>query len=208
MTLLTAATVIAWLFGLLAVIRLIRDPSLLAKARSLCDLLTCIALGCLFGMLLFLFTCFQAFSKETLIAQVKTERLSGDEFELTYIPADKGPSGALRARLQGDQWSIGGGIVKWHPWLTSLGFESYHKPMRLSGQFSDLNKQRSHLPSVYSLDEPWADWLWQAFYWSDRYLPFVEAVYGSAAYAYVEPGSFQEVYITPSGYLIKRSDSF
>lgn len=207
MTLLTAATVILWLFGVLALIRLIRKPGIFQKIRNLFDLLTCVALGCVFGMLLFLFTCFQAFSKETRVAEVRTERLSADEFELIYMPADKTPADALRVRLQGDQWSIAGGVIKWHPWLSVFGFENYHKPMRLSGQFSDLYKQRSHLPSVYALEEPWADWLWQVFYWSDHYLPFVEAVYGSAAYAYAEPGTTQEIYVTPSGYLIKRGDS-
>ena len=207
MTLLTAATVIAWIFGFLALIRLIRKPGIIAKARNLLDLATCIALGLLFGMLLFLFTCFQAFSKETLVARVTTEKTAADAFELVYTPADKGPADALRVPLQGDQWSIAGGVIKWHPWLSIFGFENYHKPMRLSGQFSDLRKQRSHLPSVYPLEEPWADWLWQVFYWSDKYLPFVEAVYGSAAYAYVEPGVTQEVYVTPSGYLIKRGKS-
>ena len=106
-------------------------------------------------------------------------------------------------RLRGDQWTISGGIVKWHPWLTALGLRSYHKPSRVSGQFSELQRQRHNWPTVEAL-EPDTDRFWEVLYWADPYLPFVEAAYGSSAYVYVEPQWVQEVYVTPSGYLIKR----
>jgi hypothetical protein len=75
--------------------------------------------------------------------------------------------------------------------------------MRLAGQFSRLDEQRLHLPTVFPL-EPRADRLWEALYWTGSYLPFIDAVYGSSAYVYVEPGMVYDVYVTPSGYLIKR----
>jgi hypothetical protein len=165
------------------------------------------------GSILIILRLFHAFAGETLVATVTTRRLSPEEFELTYtIPAAqlppgvaaKPPSSATQlVRLRGDQWAISGGIVKWHPILAAFGLKSYHKPMRLNGQFSDLRRQRSHLPTICAL-EPAVDWFWQGLYWSDQRLPFVEAVYGSSAYVYVEPQSVQEVYVTPSGYMIKR----
>ena len=89
------------------------------------------------------------------------------------------------------------------PLLTALGWKSYHRPMRLSGQFSSAAQQRSHLPTVSVLEPAVIDRLWEGAYWADAYLPFVEAVYGSSAYVYVQPGLVQEIYVTPSGYLIK-----
>ena len=105
--------------------------------------------------------------------------------------------------MRGNQWSISGGIVKWHPWLTAMGLKSYQRPLRLSGQFADLERQRTNFPTVHPLASQ-TDWVWEWLYRLDPYLPFVEAVYGSAAYAYVEPGVIQEVFVTPSGYVIKR----
>ncbi|MBI4598102.1 MAG: hypothetical protein HY737_06880 [Candidatus Omnitrophica bacterium] len=145
----------------------------------------------------------QAFSSETLVGTVTTQPLSAEAFDLTYVPAAS-PLQRHTARLHGDQWVISGGIVKWHPWLTALGVPSYHRPRLISGQFSDPATQRARFPTVYELT-PNADWVWELLYWIKPLLPFIEAVYGSSAYVYVEPGITQSVYVTPSGYLINRS---
>ena len=165
----------------------------------------CGGMGALLGALVILLQAFQAFSGETLVAHVTTRRLSPVAFELTYLPAGGQGEAIERIRLEGDQWVVSGGILKWHPWLTVLGLQSYHKPMRLSGQFSDLKRQRAQAPMVYPL-RPERDWLWERLYWASAHLPFIEAVYGSSAYAYVEPSTIQEIYVTVSGYLIKRAN--
>lgn len=195
------ATAAVWLLSLGLVLDGIRRPGLVRTPRRLLAAAASACAGILLGSVLILLAFFHAFSGETLVARVTTRRLSPAEFELTYRSAE---AEALPRsfRLQGDQWAISGGIVKWHPWLTALGLKSYQKPMRLSGQFSNLEQQRAHLPTVYPL-EPTIDRFWEALYWADPYLPFVEAVYGSSASVYVEPGVVQEVYVTPSGYLIK-----
>jgi len=198
---LALATTAVWLLALGLVVGSLRRPGLVRSLKRLVAAAAFACLGTLLGSLLILLQLFHAFSGQTLVATVTARRLSPMEFELTYTPV---ASAARSLRLQGDQWSISGGIVKWHPWLTALGLSHYHKPMRLSGQFSNIKRQRTSLPTVYPL-EPTADRFWEALYWADPYLPFVEAVYGSAAYVYVEPGVVQEIYVTPSGYLIKRA---
>jgi len=202
---LVAATLVVWLLCLAALFQVWRARGLVRRLKALLSAALWGMLGTLLASLVLVLTAFQAFSDETLVGRVTTRRLAAHEFELTYTPAtslgrDPLP---LRVSLRGDQWSISGGIIKWHPWLTALGLNSYHKPLRLSGQFADLAQQRAAPPTVEPLD-PSIDRLWEALYWADPLLPFVEAVYGSAAYAYVEPNATQEVYVTPSGYMIKR----
>ncbi len=201
---LVVATVVVWVLVLCEVVSAIRRPGPVRTLKRLLAAAVFAALGTLLGSLLILLQCFHAFAGETLIARVTTTRRSPTAFELRYTPAG-GPEALARTlELEGNQWAISGGIVKWHPWLTAMGVKSYHKPMRLGGQFSSLSQQRERPPTVYPL-EPEADRFWEALYWADPYLPFVEAVYGSSAYAYVEPGVVQEIYVTPSGYLIKRA---
>lgn len=206
MTALLIATCLAWLLGFWCWIGLIRSRGLVSTLRHLIAAVIVTLFSLLLSTVLATLHLFHAFAGETLVAQVTARRIAPLEFELTYTPADSRWSAPIQARLEGDQWAVSGGIVKWHPWLTMLGLKSYHKPLRLTGQFSDAAQQRTHLPTLEVL-APEGDRFWEALYRAGPYLPFVEAVYGSAAYVYAEPGVVQEVYVTPSGYLIKRSPS-
>ncbi len=203
MRFLALSTIIAWLLAAWWGVGALRGPGVASRLRRLLLALGCAGLGALLAMGLVFVRVAVAFSGETLVARVTTRRLSPQEFELTYIPASGGETAVKTLRLRGDQWAISGGVVKWHPWLTALGLPSYHKPIRLSGQFADVAQQRAQAPTVYAL-EPGVDRVWEWLYRLDPYLPFVEAVYGSSAYAYAEPRATQDVYVTPSGYLIKR----
>ena len=175
------------------------------KLRRLLAALVFTSLGVLLGALLIILQLFAAFMDETLVARVTTRRLSAEQFELTYTPANLPQAAQVVVQLEGDQWAVSGGVVKWRPWLTALGLKSYHRPMRLNGQFSRVEAQRLHLPTIYAF-EPSIDRFWEALYWAAPHLPFIEAVYGSSAYVYVEPGLVQEIYVTPSGYLIQHKN--
>ena len=203
MTIFIVVTGLAWLIACGWWIGVVRVQGVVKKFQYLIQAVVFTLLSLLLSTILIVLHAFQAFSGETLVAQVTAKRLAAQEFELTYLPIGKPGSAAIHATLEGDQWMISGGLVKWHPWLTMFGMKSYHKPLRLSGQFSDAAMQRDHLPTLALLTSA-SDHFWEALYWADPYLPFVEAVYGTAAYAYVEPGVIQEVYVTPSGYMIKR----
>lgn len=172
------------------------------RLRRLLGACVCIAIGVALVSVGAVMHLFQVFSDETFVAEVSTRRLSPQVFELSYTPT-KIPVGTITVRMRGDQWAISGGIVKWHPWLAALGLKSYHKPIWVSGQFSKLEQQRSHLPTVYALT-PEIDQFWETLYRADPYLPFIEAVYGSSAYAYADPGVTYDVYVTASGYMIRR----
>lgn len=198
------AVCLAWLFALWGWIRVIRTHGLVNRFRYLFEAVIVTVISLVLSTIVVVLYAFQAFAGETLVARVSARQLAPMEFELTYQPAGSQASAGVTAQLEGDQWMVSGGIVKWHPWLTMLGLKSYHKPLRLTGQFSRADLQRSHLPTL-TLLAPEIDRFWEALYGADPYLPFVEAVYGSAAYAYVEPGVVQEIYVTPSGYLIKRA---
>ena len=195
---------VVWGLCLLCLWSAFRSRGLLPWLRRMVAAVAFGALGTVLGTLLFVLQAFDAFSQETLIARVTTRWSAPKEFELAYTPvASRSAAPAVRVRLEGDQWGISGGIIKWHPWLTALGLPSYQKPLRLAGQFSNLHQARVRLPSLYPL-APTADQWWETFYRLNPYLPFIDAVYEASAYVYVEPSVAQEIYVTPSGYLIKR----
>jgi len=195
------ATVVVWMISLGLLAGAVRGPGVVRRIRRLIAAAVWAALGMLLGGLLILVHAFHAFTGDTLIAQVTVQPLASGEVALTYRPVLGGPPQTVRIR--GDQWTVSGGIIKWHPWLTAAGLTSYHKPMRISGQFSSLERQRTQPPAVYAL-EPGTDAVWECAYRLSRYLPVIDAVYGSSAYAYINPRDTYDVYVTPSGYVIKR----
>ncbi len=201
---LVVGAVLAWAFAALAIAAGIRGPGLVRRLQALVVGLALVCLALLLTGGVVLLRAFESFAGETLVAKVRCHRTGPEAFELTYLPADAPPSSVRTISLRGDQWAIAGGIVKWHRWLTAAGVPTYHRVLRLSGQFSDVARERQHPPTVEAL-APETDLVWELLYKADPYLPFVEAVYGSAAFVYAEPGRVQEVYVTPSGYMIKRA---
>ena len=198
---LAAASIMVWLISFGFIVGAVRGPGIVRRMKRLFAAAVWSMFGVLLGGLLILMHAFHAFTGETLVAQVTIQSLAPGETALTYRPAPGGPPQTVRIR--GDQWAVSGGIIKWHPWLTVAGLTSYHKPMRISGQFSSLERQRTQPPTVYAL-EPGTDAVWECAYRLSRYLPVIDAVYGSSAYAYINPGDTYDVYVTPSGYVINR----
>lgn len=200
----TAVGAVLLLVGGLLVRSAARRRGVLAKLYGMVVAALLLALGAAGLGLGLALHAFEAFAGSRVIAQVRCQWVGPKEFELWYAPVVDGrPESARTYRLKGDQWAISGGVVKWHPWLTALGVPSYHRPSRLSGRYADLAQELAHPASAVELSgEP--DRLWWWLYQLDPWLPFVDAVYGSAAYTYVNPAMLFEIAVTPSGYLIDR----
>ena len=191
--------------GLLAVLSAVKRRGPLAQVRGALAGLLLTAVGALALGLRLALRGFEAFSRETLVAEAVCTRVSSAEFELHYSAAIDGALlPAETFRLLGDQWALSGGIVLWHPWLTIAGAPSYHKPTRLGGRFASAEQERAQPPSVVELnggDDP----LWAWFYRLDPWLPFVDAAYGSAAFVPVDPSRRFQVFVSRTGYVIKSS---
>ena len=193
--------------GALLVLGLIRVRGVWPKLRRLLVGLILVGLGALASGLGLALRAFEMFSASTVVGEVRCRWLGPKEFELTWMAFhDHVPEPPQTFDLRGDQWSISGGIVKWHPWLTVLGLPSYQKLERLSGRYGRLADELRQPPTAVELDGG-LDFLWWWLYRWDPMLPFLEAVYGSAAFVPVETGVVYEVAVSPSGYLIRRDQS-
>ena len=104
--------------------------------------------------------------------------------------------------MSGDQWSIGGDILKWKPCVTWLGLKSLHKLTRLNSRYLQAEAEVHEPRTAYDLNGGTSS-LWKWLYLHGLQLPFVDAVYGNAAYVPVQPGKEWAVYVTLSGYLIR-----
>ena len=129
------------------------------------------------GIALFLsLRSFSVFNREDLVAVVQCEPAppgSTHSFLLEVTQMANGVPGKRESfPMAGDQWSIGGDILKWKPWLTFLGAKSCHKLTRLSSRYEQAKDEMERPHVVYDLNGgstfPWS-WLYR---WGVS-LPFV-----------------------------------
>ena len=108
--------------------------------------------------------------------------------------------------LRGDEWQIDARVLKWHGAAVLIGFDMLYRPDRLSGRYWDLSKERTGPRTVYSLSEdPGLD-LWIIAKRYARWMPWVDAVYGSATYMPMVDGAHYSVSVSSSGLLARPAN--
>jgi len=109
--------------------------------------------------------------------------------------------------LRGDEWQIDARVLKWHGTAVLIGFDTLYRLDRLSGRYWDLSKEKTGPRTVYSLsEEPGLD-LWMIAKRYARWIPWVDAVYGSATYMPMVDGAHYTVSVTTSGLLARPANN-
>lgn len=203
MTLQTLSLIFAVLGALLLVIglrRLIR-ARLVSGAGSLLSsavLMGIAALGFVIGTNLHTYA---RLTYEAPVAELVFERLAPQRFRATIVRIPAGDRQVFL--LNGDEWQLDARVLKWRGWANVLGLDAQYRLERLSGRYRDIEQERAAPRSVYELsDNPGID-LWAFAQQYPRWLPFVDAVYGSATYLPMVDGGRFRVSLTQSG-LIAR----
>lgn len=146
---------------------------------------------------------YQILIQEQPVATVRFEAL-GPQYYRVYLLPDAGDSEVLE--LRGDQWQIDARVLKWTGVANLLGMKTAYRLERLSGRYRDIQQERSGVRTVYRLDNDKGIDLWSLVQKSERKLPWLDAVYGSAAYMpMVDKGQYR-VTISNSG-LVVRADN-
>jgi hypothetical protein len=199
-----AITILIALFGLLLLIlsvqRLYRARFLAAGGSALMGLLLLAIAAVLFVISLNLHT-YARLTHEEPIAEIVFESRGPQQFRATLA---QDPSGEMQLfMLAGDEWQLDARVLKWRGWANLLGFDAQYRLERIGGRYRDIEQERNATRTVYPLSEnPGLD-LWMLSTQYPRWLPFVDAVYGSATYMPMADGARFEISITQSG-LIAR----
>lgn len=197
------AAVIA-IFGLLLVAlacqRLVRARFLAAGGSALGGLLLLAIAAVIFIVSLNLHT-YARLTYEQPVAEIVFEQRAPQRYRATLTQI---PSGEMQMfMLAGDEWQLDARVLKWKGWANLLGLDAQYRLERVSGRYRDIEQERNDERTVYGLSEnPGVD-LWVLSTQYPKWLPFVDAVYGSATYLPMAEGARYEVKMTQSG-LIAR----
>lgn len=145
---------------------------------------------------------YRLFRNEVPVATLDTRRIGPQEFAVRVNFADESHRSA---QLHGDEWQIDARVIKWSPRAVMLGAQPLYRLDRLSGRYRDAAQERATNPSVVDLSGDTLPDLWQLKQRFPRWLPWIDADYGSAAYLPLVDGGRYQVTISPLGGLIARA---
>lgn len=133
-------------------------------------------------------------------ARVSVRQLGERRYVLSVQPY-KAPT--RHYEMRGDEWQIDARVLKWSGMGNLIGLDTVYRLERLSGRYSDITLERNAQRTVYSLaEDPGLD-VWSLLNKHYRYVPFADALYGSAAYVPMAEGAEYTVSVSTTGLLVR-----
>jgi hypothetical protein len=195
----TALIIVFALVGILclfAAIRRMRRRRVLGGALVGATGLVLILLGAGAALIAANLLTYQRLSFEQPAAELLLTRTGEREFNavLTY-PGGEHASFALR----GDEWQIDARVLKWHAFANLVGFDALYRLERISGRYTRIEDERTQARSVYSLNPPQRIDPWDLVHRYHSWVPWMDALYGSATFLPMADGALYEVKVSQTG---------
>jgi hypothetical protein len=133
-------------------------------------------------------------------ARVSIRQLGARHYVVSLQPKDEAPR---HFDLRGDEWQIDARVLKWSAMGNLLGFDTVYRLERLSGRYGDITLEKNAPRTVHSLaEDPGVDF-WSLLKKHHQYVPFADALYGSAAYVPMAEGAEYAVNVSASGLVVR-----
>ena len=143
---------------------------------------------------------YQRLTHEEPVAELRF-RQQGDR---RYAAEVLHPDGAREAfDLAGDEWQLDARVLKWHGVATVLGLDSGFRLDRIGGRYRDIADERSAPRTVFELARPRGLDVWSLARRFHAFLPWLDALYGSATYLPMADGAHYAVSISTTGLLAR-----
>lgn len=144
---------------------------------------------------------FHRLTAEAQIAQLEAHALGPQRYAVTI----RLPDGTRReVELSGDDWQLDARVIKWNARAVVLGAPPLYQLDRISGRYRDIATEREAPRSVVALSPQREFDLWHLKQQFPRWLPWVDADYGSAAYLPLVDGGRYRVTLAAAGGLVAR----
>jgi len=172
-----------------------------AKWGCACLMVVSIGGGVVLGYFSTSLMTYQRLTQEQEVAEISFRWLKQDTFQaLLQYPNDRR---LHRYILQGELWQIDAVVIKWQGFANLLGMNAWYRLERISGRFS-LPGLEQKMASAYRLNRPTNQPIWQWLHEYRQWIPWVDAIYGSATYLPMTDLARYKIFMTQSG-LIARA---
>jgi hypothetical protein len=132
--------------------------------------------------------------------EIHFARTGNEAFDavLTYPDGER-----AKFALNGDEWQIDARLLKWTALANLIGFDTVYRLERIGGRYTRIEDEKSAPRTVYALDRPARVDPWALAHTYHRWIPWVDALYGSATFLPMADGASYEIRVAQSG-LIAR----
>ena len=145
---------------------------------------------------------YQQLVDEKPIATLTFSPINAYEYDATLRLGDECEEKIYR--LFGDEWRIDAQFLKWKSWATLFGVDAMYRIDRLSGRYSDVNRENTQRHIAHEIKPVTILDLSKI---AERYegkFPPVDTLYGSSAYEKMKAQTLFTVFRTQSGILIRE----
>lgn len=187
---------ISLIFSLIAFVFLLRTVSCTRRGRILRASgsgISCFASIAVAGVALLLAFSYYSYGRltsEKVISSIQFRQMTNDEYEARLMV--RGERDRF-FRLRGNEWQIDARLINWKPPATILGFDPIYRLERLSGRFSNIERERTEMRTVHALSPDRLLDIWVVARQFPLLTPGVDAYYGSATYVPMSDGARFEV---------------
>jgi hypothetical protein len=139
---------------------------------------------------------YQRLTAEEPAGELQFSRLAPHQYNgvLTY------PNGKVAYfPLRGDEWQVDARIIKWQASVNLLGFDTAFRLDRISGRYTQIEDERHQPRTVYELNPPDRIDLWELAHHYHSWLPWIDALYGSATFLPMADSASYEISASQSG---------
>lgn len=157
-----------------------------------------ISVTVVFALALMDFFSYENILAEQTLATLSIEELEEQHYKVTveYILDSREESYELR----GDLWQMDAKIIRWLGVFQALGAKPGYRLDRISGRYYSLEDERRNDRTVYSLEDSKMGMdVWSWLQGGGSFVPWVDAVYGSATYLPLVDGAIYQVKLSNSG---------
>lgn len=105
--------------------------------------------------------------------------------------------------LSGDEWQVDARILKWTPLANLIGFDTMFRLERISGRYTKIEDERAEPHTAFDLHPPGMLDPWDLAHAYHRWLPWFDALYGSATYLPMADGALYQIDAGQSGLLAR-----
>ena len=199
----TALIIVFALTGILflaAALRRLRRRRILGGALHGATALLLIAFSLCAALIVMNLRTYQRLTAEQPAGELQFSRVGERQFNavLTY------PNGEhVNFALSGDEWQVDARVLKWHAFANMLGFDTAYRLDRIGGRYTHIEDERTQARTVYSLNPPERIDLWAWVHQYHSWMPWMDALYGSATFLPMADGALYEIKVSQSG-LIAR----